>query len=62
MTINLNGCACAMDFGPRRPFDYLSLDLDDSLAEDKAVFLASNDDGQPVGFIEVGLRSFRRGL
>ena len=47
---------------PDAPLDYLALDLDDLLAdEDTAVFMAFNEQGQPVGFIEVSLRSYAEG-
>ena len=47
---------------PEAPLDYLALDLDDLLAdEDTAIFMAFNENGQPVGFIEVSLRSFAEG-
>jgi len=44
------------------PMEYLALDLDHLLAdEDTAVFMAFNENRQPVGFIEVSLRSFAEG-
>jgi aminoglycoside 6'-N-acetyltransferase I len=47
---------------PEAPLEYLALDLDDLLAdEDTAVFMAFNENGQPVGFIEVRLRSYAEG-
>jgi aminoglycoside 6'-N-acetyltransferase I len=47
---------------PEAPLEYLALDLDDLLADDDtAVFMAFNENGQPVGFIEVSLRSFAEG-
>ena len=47
---------------PEAPLDYLARDLDDLLAdEDTAVFMAFNENAQPVGFIEVSLRSFAEG-
>jgi aminoglycoside 6'-N-acetyltransferase I len=47
---------------PEAPLEYLARDLDDLLAdEDTAVFMAFNENGQPVGFIEAGLRSFAEG-
>jgi aminoglycoside 6'-N-acetyltransferase I len=47
---------------PDAPMEYLALDLDDLLADDgTAVFLAFNESEQPVGFIEVGLRSYAEG-
>jgi aminoglycoside 6'-N-acetyltransferase I len=47
---------------PEAPLEYLALDLDDLLEnENTAVFMAFNENGQPVGFIEVRLRSFAEG-
>ena len=47
---------------PDAPMEYLALDLDERLAdEETAVFMAFNENGQPVGFIEVGLRTFAEG-
>jgi aminoglycoside 6'-N-acetyltransferase I len=47
---------------PDAPLEYLALDLDNLLAdEDTAVFMAFNENGQPVGFIEVSLRSYAEG-
>lgn len=47
---------------PDAPLAYLALDLDDLLAdEDTAVFMAFNENGQPVGFIEVKLRAYAEG-
>ena len=47
---------------PEAPSEYLALDLDDLLDdEDTAIFMAFNEHGQPVGFIEVSLRSFAGG-
>ena len=47
---------------PDAPLEYLALDLDDLLAdEDTAIFLAFNVHGQPVGFVEVGLRAYAEG-
>ena len=47
---------------PEAPSEYLALDLDDLLDdEDTAIFMAFNEHGQPVGFIEVSLRSFAEG-
>jgi aminoglycoside 6'-N-acetyltransferase I len=47
---------------PDAPLDYLSLDLDPRLDdENKAVFLASTDDGQRVAFVEVGLHNYAEG-
>ena len=46
---------------PDAPLDYLSLDLDDLLADaDTAIFVAS-DEGNLVAFIEVGLRGYGEG-
>ena len=57
-----NGCACVRDSGRRRRWNTWHCDLDDLLAdEDTAVFMAFNENGQPVGFIEVSLRSFAEG-
>ena len=47
---------------PEATSEYLALDLDDLLDdEDTAIFMAFNEHGQPVGFIEVSLRSFAEG-
>lgn len=47
---------------PEAPLDYLALDVDDLLAdENSAVFIASNEQGQRVAFIEVGLREYAEG-
>jgi aminoglycoside 6'-N-acetyltransferase I len=47
---------------PEAPADYLSLDLDELLAdEDSAIFVASNEHGQLVAFIEAGLRDYAEG-
>ena len=47
---------------PEAPLEYLARDLDELLAdEDTAVFMAFNEHGQPVGFIEVRLRSYAEG-
>ena len=47
---------------PEAPIEYLARDLDDLLAdEDTAIFMAFNEHGQPVGFIEVSLRSYAEG-
>lgn len=47
---------------PDAPMDYLARDLDDLLAdEDMAVFMAFNEHGQPVAFIEVALRTYAEG-
>ena len=47
---------------PEAPLDYLSLDLDRLLSDEKsAVFVASNADGKLIAFIEVGLREYAEG-
>jgi aminoglycoside 6'-N-acetyltransferase I len=47
---------------PEAPLEYLATDLDDLLADkDTAVFMAFNEQGQPVGFVEVSLRSHAEG-
>ena len=47
---------------PNAPVEYLELDMEDRLADaDYAVFLASNPDGQPVAFLEAGLRDYGEG-
>jgi len=47
---------------PDAPLEYLALDLDDLLDdEDTVIFMAFNEQEQPVGFIEVSLRSFAEG-
>jgi len=47
---------------PDAPLDYLSLDLDDLLADaDRAIFVASDEAGNLVAFIEVGLRGYGEG-
>lgn len=47
---------------PEAPLEYLALDVDSRLAaEDKAVFLASTDDGRLVAFVEVGLHNYAEG-
>jgi len=47
---------------PEAPLEYLALDVDAKLAaDDKAVFLASNADGQLVAFVEVGLHNYAEG-
>lgn len=47
---------------PEAPRDYLYLDLDSLLGdEDTAVFLASDADGRPVGFLEASLREYAEG-
>ena len=44
------------------PLEYLALDVDNLLAdENSAVFIASSEHGQPVAFIEVGLRDYAEG-
>ncbi len=47
---------------PEAPMDYLALDLDDLLAdEESAIFVASESQGQLIGFIEVSLRGYGEG-
>jgi len=47
---------------PEAPLDYLSLDLDDLLNDSEAgIFIASDSQGQLIGFIEVGLRDYGEG-
>lgn len=47
---------------PEAPADYLSLDLDELLAdENSAIFVASKEHGQLVAFIEAGLRDYAEG-
>ena len=47
---------------PDAPLDYLAQDMDDLLAdEDTAIFIAFNENRQPVAFIEVGLRTYAEG-
>jgi aminoglycoside 6'-N-acetyltransferase I len=47
---------------PEAPADYLNLDLDDRLRDPSyAVFVASHEAGQLVGFVETGLRSYGEG-
>jgi aminoglycoside 6'-N-acetyltransferase I len=47
---------------PEAPLEYLARDLDDLLADDDtAIFMAFNENGQPVGFIEASLRSYAEG-
>lgn len=47
---------------PEAPIEYLDFDQDDRLADsDYAVFVASNADGELVGFIEAGLRDHGEG-
>lgn len=47
---------------PEAPVEYLSFDMDDLLANpDYAVFIASNAEGERVGFIEAGLRDYGEG-
>jgi len=47
---------------PEAPLDYLSLDLDKLLANpDAAIFIASDSQGQLIGFIEAGLRDHGEG-
>jgi aminoglycoside 6'-N-acetyltransferase I len=47
---------------PDAPVEYLNFDMDDRLADtDYAVFVASREDGQLVGFLEAGTRKFADG-
>ena len=47
---------------PDAPLDYLSLDLDDLLADaDTAIFVASDEIGNLAAFVEVGLRGYGEG-
>ena len=47
---------------PEAPLDYLSLDLDKLLANPNAgIFVASDSQGQLIGFIETGLRDYAEG-
>ncbi len=47
---------------PEAPLDYLSLDLDKLLADtDAGIFVASDPQGQLIGFIEAGLRDYGEG-
>ena len=47
---------------PEAPREYLVLDQDKLLAdEDSAIFVASNEQGQLVAFIETGLRDYAEG-
>lgn len=47
---------------PEAPWDYLSLDLDELLADnDAGVFVASDSQGRLIGFIETGLRGYGEG-
>ena len=47
---------------PDAPIEYLNFDMDDRLADtDYAVFVASGEDGQLVGFLEAGTRKFADG-
>jgi aminoglycoside 6'-N-acetyltransferase I len=47
---------------PEAPWDYLSLDLDELLADaDAGIFVASDSQGQLIGFIEAGLRGYGEG-
>jgi aminoglycoside 6'-N-acetyltransferase I len=47
---------------PEAPLDYLSLDLDQLLANPNAgIFVASDSQGQLIGFIEAGLRDYGEG-
>lgn len=47
---------------PEAPLDYLGLDLDDLLNDsDAGIFVASDSQGQLIGFIEAGLRDYGEG-
>lgn len=47
---------------PEAPLEYLALDVDDLLmGERSAVFVAANEQGQLVAFIETGLRDYAEG-
>ena len=47
---------------PEAPLNYLSLDLDKLLANPNAgIFVASDPQGQLIGFIESGLRDYGEG-
>ncbi|HJR79318.1 MAG TPA: aminoglycoside 6'-N-acetyltransferase [Anaerolineales bacterium] len=47
---------------PDAPVEYLTFDMDDRLADpDYAVFVASDEDGRLVAFIEAGLRDYGEG-
>jgi aminoglycoside 6'-N-acetyltransferase I len=47
---------------PEAPLDYLNLDLDKLLADsDAGIFVASDSQGQLIGFIEAGLRDYSEG-
>ena len=47
---------------PEAPLDYLSLNLDDLLNDaDAGIFVASDSQGQLIGFIEAGLRDYGEG-
>ena len=47
---------------PDAPIEYLNFDMDDRLADpDYAVFVASGEDEQLVGFLEAGTRKFADG-
>lgn len=47
---------------PEAPLEYLALDVDDLLmGEGSAVFVAANEQGQLVAFIETGLRDYAEG-
>ena len=47
---------------PEAPRDYLALDLDSLLADErKAVFVAVDTEGRLVGFLEAGLRDIAEG-
>jgi aminoglycoside 6'-N-acetyltransferase I len=47
---------------PEALLDYLSLDLDDLLNDsDAGIFVASDSQGQLIGFVEAGLRDYGEG-
>ncbi len=47
---------------PEAPLDYLGLDLDDLLNDsDAGIFVASDSQGQLIGFVEAGLRDYGEG-
>jgi len=47
---------------PEAPLDYLNLDLDKLLADsDTEIFVASDSQGQLIGFLEAGLRDYGEG-
>ena len=47
---------------PEAPLEYLALDVDNLLGDkDSAIFVASNEQGYLVGFLETGLRDYAEG-